>query len=132
MVACKVYRSIDRSEPDAADDGGKLLLAGCGSVARAKALIEQLAAGGLGGGDGSRTPEPAVLGPRGRRDDRAATRPAAAAAGAHHHAVVVVATMGAAGGAEAHHPVDGGAQPRGRHGGLMNEAGHLLLHHRAI
>jgi hypothetical protein len=28
--------------------------------------------------------------------------------------------------------VDGGAQPRGRHGGLMNEAGHLLLHHRAI
>ena len=97
--------TIEASEPDG--DGGKLLPRCC--VARAKVLIEQLAAGGLaglGGGDASGTPEPAVLGPRSRRDP-AETRPA---------------------GAEAHHPV-GGAQPRGGPAGLMmNEAGHLLLH----
>ena len=77
-------------------------------------FIEQLLAAGLGDGDGSRAPEPAVLGPGShvrRRDDPAGTRPA----GAHHHAVLAV---------------DAGAPfgPRGEAGDLTNEAGHLLLH----
>jgi hypothetical protein len=95
--------TIEACEPD----GGSKLLARCG-VARASVLVEQLAAAGQGGGDGSRAPERAVLGPRSRRDP-AETRPA----GVHRH---VVAGIGA--GAEAHHP----------DGLMMNEAGHLLLH----
>jgi len=92
-------------------------------------LIEQLlAAGRLGDGDGSRAPEPAVLGPGShvrRRDDPAETRRPPTSA--HHHAVVA---MGAAG-AEAY-PICR-AQPRGEAGGLTNEAAHyLLLHLRSI
>lgn len=107
--------SIEACEPD----GGSKLLARCG-VARASVLVEQLATACQGGGDGSRAPEPAVLGPRRSRRDTAETRPA----GVHRH---VVAGIGA--GSEAHHHPVGGAQPRGGPGGLMmNEAGHLLLH----